>query len=117
MPEPSSAPPNPYQSLATMPGAPPAAPKQEANTEELMKGFHGILKALRKMEDMEPKLSPKFAQAKKLLKEAAADALGPSSSGLDDDDSSSSTGSTPPAETPPPPDAGATPPPPAGPTS
>ena len=113
MPEPTSAPPNPYQSLATMPGAPPAA-KPEANTTELMKGFHGIFKAMDKMLEMSDKLGPGFAEAKKSLKKAAADALGAGASALDD---SSDSSSTPPAGTPPPPDAGAGAPPPPGPTS
>lgn len=114
MAEAASAPPNPYQSLATMPGAPPAA-KPEADTTELMKGFHGIFKAMDKMLEMSDKLGPGFAEAKKALKKAAADALGAGASALDDS-SADSSATPPPAGTPPPPDAG-TPPPPPGPTS
>jgi hypothetical protein len=98
-----------------MPGAPPAA-KPEADTTELMKGFHGIFKAMDKMVEMSDKLAPGFAEAKKALKKAAADALGAGASSLDDS-SDSSSATPPPAGTPPPPDAGAGAPPPAGPTS
>lgn len=74
--------------------------KKEPNTEELMKGFHGIFKALKKMEGMEPGLKPKLTEAKKAMKDAVADVLKGDTSGLDDDDSSSSSSTTtpPPAE-------------------
>jgi hypothetical protein len=72
--------------------------KKEPNTEELMKGFHGVFKALKKMEAMEPGLKPKLTEAKKAMKDAVADVLKGDTSGLDDDDSSSTstTGSEPP---------------------
>jgi hypothetical protein len=97
-----------------MPGAPPAA-KPEANTTELLKGFHGIFKAMDKMQEMSDKLTGPFTKIKKDMKEAAAAALGPGASALDD--SSDSSAAPPPAGTPPPPDAGAGAPPPPGPTS
>ena len=65
--------------------------KKEPNTEELMKGFHGVFKALKKMEAMEPGLKPKLTEAKKAMKDAVADVLKGDTSSLDDDDSSSST--------------------------
>ena len=76
---------------------PPA--KKEPNTEELMKGFHGIFKALKKMEGLEPGLKPKLTEAKKAMKDAVADVLKGDTSGLDDDDSASSA--TPSSEPPP----------------
>ena len=90
--------------------------KKEPNTEELMKGFHGVFKALKKMEAMEPGLKPKLTEAKKAMKDGVADVLKGDTSGLDDDDSSSST----PSSEPPPaaaesntgtPEGGGTPPP------
>lgn len=98
MPE-TGAPPNPYQNLASLPGQMPPS-KKEPNTEELMKGFHGIFKALKKMEAMEPGLKPKLTEAKKAMKDAVADVLKGDTSGLDDDDSSSSSTSSTPATTP-----------------
>jgi hypothetical protein len=56
-----------------------------------MKGFHGIFKALKKIEAMEPGLKPKLTEAKKAMKDAVANVLKGDTSGLDDDDSSSST--------------------------
>ena len=106
MPEPAAAPPNPYSNMASMPGPMPP-PKKDADVEELMKGFHGIFKALKKMEAMNSGLIPKLTAAKKAMKDAVADVLKGDPSTLDDKDDTSDA-------TPPPADASsntATPPP------
>jgi hypothetical protein len=96
----TGAPPNPYSSMAAMPGPMPA-PKKDANVEELMKGFHGIFKALTKMEAMEPGLSAKLAEAKKSMKDAVANVLKGDPSTLDDDkDAPPADSSAPPPPTP-----------------
>ena len=93
---------------------PPQKGKPSEEDEELMKGFHGIIKAMNKMVGMKKELKPKFAEAKAAMKEAFADILKGDPSTLDDDDSSSSTAppEPPPAGAPPPPDPGAGAPPP-----
>jgi len=103
MPEPAAAPPNPYSNMASMPGPMPP-PKKDADVEELMKGFHGIFKALKKMEAMNSGLIPKLTAAKKAMKDAVADVLKGDPSTLDDDkdvtpppaDASSNTATPPP---------------------
>lgn len=104
----TGAPPNPYQSMATMPG--PMPPKKDDNTEELMKGVHGVFKALAKMEEMKPALKAKFTIAKSAIKEAFADVLKGDPSTLDSDTATPpppSDNNTPPPDgpAPPPPDA------------
>ena len=89
MPEPAAAPPNPYSNMASMPGPMPP-PKKDADVEELMKGFHGIFKALKKMEAMNSGLIPKLTAAKKAMKDAVADVLKGDPSTLDDKDDSTS---------------------------
>lgn len=84
--------------------------KVSEDDEELNKGFHGIIKAMNKMVDLKKELKPKFAEAKKAIKDAYADVLKGDASSLDEDDASgtpapppaeSNTG-TPEANTPPP---------------
>lgn len=102
----TGAPPNPYQSMATMPG--PMPPKKDDNTEELMKGAHGVFKALSKMEEMKPALKAKFTIAKTAIKEAFAEVLKGDPSTLDSDaPPPPSDNNTPPPDgpAPPPPDA------------
>ena len=89
-----------------MPG--PMPPKKDDNTEELMKGVHGVFKALAKMEEMNGKLKPAFAKAKAAIKDAFADVLKGDPSTLDSDaPPPPSDNNTPPpdAPAPPPPDA------------
>jgi len=89
MPEPAAAPPNPYSNMASMPGPMPP-PKKDADVEELMKGFHGIFKALKKMEAMNPALAEKLTVAKKAMKDAVANVLKGDPSTLEDKDDSTS---------------------------
>lgn len=69
--------------MAAMPG--PMPPKASDNTEEIMKGFHGIFKAMTKMESMNPGLAVKLAEAKKAMKDAVANVLKGDPSSLDSD--------------------------------
>jgi hypothetical protein len=94
-----SAPPNLYSSMASMPGPMPA--KKNDDTEELMKGFHGIFKLMAKMEEKRPGLSKKLAIAKNAMKDAVASELKGDPSTLDETD----TPPPPPSDdnTPPPP--------------
>lgn len=97
MPEPAAAPPNPYSNMASMPGPMPP-PKKDADVEELMKGFHGIFKALKKMEAMNPALAEKLTVAKKAMKDAVANVLKGDPSTLDDKDDSTPDATPPPAD-------------------
>lgn len=105
---PASAPPNPYSSLASMPGPVPA--KKKDDTEELMKGCHGVFKALSKMEDMNAGLKKDFAKAKEAIKNAVANVLKGDPSTLEEAPPPPSNDSTPPPE-PPAPSAEPAPPP------
>ena len=82
-----------------MPGPMPA--KKNDDTEELMKGFHGIFKLMAKMEEKRPGLSKKLAIAKNAMKDAVASELKGDPSTLDETD----TPPPPPSDdnTPPPP--------------
>ena len=82
----ATTPPNPYSSMAAMPG--PMPPKKDDKTEELMKGMHGVFKALNKMDTMAGAGSSKeIAAAKKSLKDFVANVLKGDPSTLDADDS------------------------------
>jgi hypothetical protein len=95
-----------YQGMASMPG--PMPPKKDDNTEELMKGFHGIFKAMSKMSAMNPALDKDFAAAKAAMKNAFANVLKGDPATLDGDDKKDVP---PPSNdaTPPPPEPPATP--------
>lgn len=97
----AGAPPNPYQTLGSMPG--PMPPKKKDNTEEIMKGCHGVFKALSKMEEMNPGLKKNFDKAKDAIKDAVANVLKGDPSTLDaEPPPPASNDSTPPPPEPPP---------------
>lgn len=103
----TGAPPNPYQSMATMPG--PMPPKKDDKTEELMKAAHGVFKAMSKMDEMSGGSSADLAKAKKSLKDYVANVLKGDPSTLAEDSAPPppSDNNTPPPDgpAPPPPDA------------
>ena len=79
----ASAPPNPYQSITSMPG--PLPKKKDDKTEELMKGAHGIIKAVNKMDEMSGGGSKELAALKKNLKDYVANVLKGDPSTLEDE--------------------------------
>lgn len=98
----AGAPPNPYQSMASMPG--PLPPKKDDKTEELMKGAHGVIKALNKMDEMSGGGSKEISACKKSLKDYVANVLKGDPTTLED---SGDKKTVPPASndnTPPPPE-------------
>jgi hypothetical protein len=85
MPADTGAPPNPYSNMAAMPGPMPP-PKKDDKAEEVMKGMHGVFKALSKMDAMAGTGGAKeIAAAKKSLKDFVANVLKGDPSTLEDD--------------------------------
>lgn len=82
---PVTAPPNPYSTLASMPGPAPAAKKKNDKMEELMKGAHGVIKALNKMDEMSGGGSKEIASCIKNLKDYVANVLKGDPSTLDEE--------------------------------
>ena len=78
----SSAPPNPYSSMAAMPG--PMPPKKDDKAEQAMKAFHGIFKAMSKVEELYPGLGKDFGTAKEAMKNGFANVLKGDPTTLDD---------------------------------
>jgi hypothetical protein len=69
--------------MASMPG--PLPPKKNDKTEELMKGAHGVIKALNKMDEMSGGSSKEIAACKKSLKDYVANVLKGDPSTLEDE--------------------------------
>lgn len=55
--------------------APPAGPGGKDPDEELLKGFQGIFKVMKKMAEMKPELNEKFGPIKEQFKSAIVDVL------------------------------------------
>lgn len=81
----ASAPPNPYQSMASMPGPLPPQKKKTDKDEELFKGAKGVITALNKMDEMTGGNSKDIAAAKKSIKEYVATVLKADPSTLEDE--------------------------------
>ena len=65
-----------------MPG--PVPPKKDDKAEQAMKAFHGIFKAMSKVEELYPGLGKDFGTAKEAMKQGFANVLKGDPSTLDD---------------------------------